>query len=108
MANLVAGVVFAFPSSPLGQLVGLPLVVAPLYRATVALFVLTFGGAYAWLARQPQIDRPMVALAAIGKLGFFTVTFLLWLFAAVPAQVTLLASGDLLFAALFLRWLMGH
>lgn len=105
--NIGGAVMFTFPASILGQLAGLPAAVPLVYRATVALFVLIFAGAYAWLARQPVIDRPMVALAAAGKAGFFSLTVALWLLTEVPAQTVQLAAGDLVFAALFLRWLLA-
>lgn len=106
-ANLGAGAMFAFPASAVGQLAGLPASVPPLYRATVGLFVLIFAGAYAWLARQAEIDRPMVGLAAIGKLSFALITFALWAAAAVPGRTALVAGADVVFAVLFLRWLMA-
>ncbi len=105
--NLGGALVFAFPSSPLGQLVGLAGPVPPIYRASLALFVALFGGAYAWLARQPVVHRPLVAFSAVGKSGFFAVMFLLWLLGEAPGLVVLAASGDLVFAAIFAWWLLG-
>jgi hypothetical protein len=64
--NLAGSLAFAFPSS-VGQLAGLPLPVPPIYSVLLAFFVVLFGAAYAWLALQPQIDRPLVAMAACGK-----------------------------------------
>jgi hypothetical protein len=103
--NLLAAIVFAFPSSEAGRQLGLPADVSPLYAALVALFVALFGGAYGWLARRPAIDRPLLALGAIGKLGAFIVASCLWLAAAVPGVVVVLASGDLAFAGLWFHWL---
>jgi hypothetical protein len=105
--NLGGAVLFGFPSSPLGQLVGLPSLVPPLYRALLALFVLLFAGAYAWLASQDRIDRPMVALAAIGKASAFTVIGGLWLLDLAPGRGVLVASGDLVLAFIFAGWLFG-
>ncbi len=105
--NVGAAVLFAFPSSPLGQVAGLPAAVPLLYRALVAFFVLLFAGAYAWLARQPQIDRPLVALAAIGKAGFFALIVIFWLLGAAPGRAVLAAIGDLLLAGIFVGWLLG-
>src|SRR5437762_533027 len=64
--NLGGTLLFVFPSS-FGRLAGLPVPVPRVYTALLALFVALFGGAYAWLARQPRIDRPLVAMAALGK-----------------------------------------
>jgi hypothetical protein len=43
--NVSGALLFAFPSSPLGQFAGLPIPVPPLYGALVAFFVVLFGGA---------------------------------------------------------------
>jgi hypothetical protein len=104
--NLGGAFLFAFPASPFGQLAGLPLHVPGLYRALLALFVLLCGGAYAWLARQEPIDRPLVALAAIGKAGAFAVIGGFWLVGLSAGRTALLASGDLVFAGLFAAWLV--
>jgi hypothetical protein len=98
---------FAFPSSPLGQLAGLPAPVPPIYAALVAFFVILFGGAYAWLARQPAIDRPLVALAAIGKAGVFALLVTFWLLGEAPGRGVLAAIGDLVLAGIFAWWLLG-
>ena len=105
--NLGGATLFAFPSSPFGQLAGLPQSVPLIYRAFLALFVLLFAGAYAWLARQPTIDRPLVALGAIGKAGAFAVVFVLWVVGEVPGIGVLGFVGDLIFAGIFTWWLLG-
>jgi hypothetical protein len=103
--NLLAAIVFAFPSSAIGQQLGLPAHVSPLYTSLVALFVALFGVAYGWLARSSTIDRPMLAFGSIGKFGAFLVAASLWLAAVVPAVVALIALGDLVFAVLWFSWL---
>lgn len=103
--NLGGMFVFAFPEMAIGPLVGLPTDVPVVYRAVTAVFILLFGGAYAWLARQPVIDRPLIGLSAIGKAGVFAAIFILWLFSAVSGWLVLLISGDLVFAILFVWWL---
>lgn len=105
--NLGGGLLFAFPSSALGQLAGMPSPVPPLYSSLLALFVLLFGGAYAWLACQPNIDRPLVALAAIGKAGVFVLLCVAWLLGEAPGRGVLVAIGDLIFASIFTWWLLG-
>jgi uncharacterized membrane protein len=102
--NVCGALAFAFPGT-LGQLMGLPAPVPALYCVLMALFVLLFGGSYAWLALQPQIVRPMVAFAAIGKSSVFLVILVFWLLGEAPFRGVLAASGDLAFALLFLRWL---
>lgn len=103
--NLGGAFLFAFPDS-LGQLAGFPGHVPRVYSALLALFVILFGGAYAWLARQPRIDRPLVALAALGKAGAFAVVLAFWVLGDVPVRSVLAMSGDLMFALVFGWWLL--
>jgi hypothetical protein len=106
--NFAAALLFAFPSSSLGRLAGLPPGVPALYRMLLGFFVVLFGGAYAWLARQPDIDRPLVGFAAIGKAGAFGIILTLWLAGRSPARGVLAASGDLVLAGIFAWWLFGE
>jgi Na+/melibiose symporter-like transporter len=102
--NIAGAAAFAFPSS-VGQLAGLPVPVAPIYSVLLAIFVLLFGGAYVWLALQPTIDRPLVGFAAVGKASVFAAAIALW--ATGEASVWFIpgATGDLIFAAIFVWWL---
>jgi hypothetical protein len=106
--NLGGALLFAFPGSRPGQLVGLPAPVPAAYSVLLAFFVLLFGGAYAWLALQPTIDRPLVGFAAIGKTGAFCIALALWLIGEAPARSVLAVSGDLVFAGLFFWWLAAR
>jgi hypothetical protein len=105
--NSGAALLFAFPSSSLGRLSGLPNPVPPIYSTLVALFVALFAGVYGWLAMQPEIDRPMVALGAIGKAGAFSSMLGLWAFGELGALVVLAGTGDLMLAAIFTWWLLS-
>lgn len=104
--NVGGAILFAFPSSPLGQLAGLPSPVPSLYRALLALFVLLFAGAYAWLAQREPIDRVLVGFAAIGKAAAFAVICGFWLLGQAPGRGALLASGDVVLAGIFTLWLL--
>jgi hypothetical protein len=105
--NFGGAALYAFPSSALGRIAGLPSSVPPIYATLVALFVALFAVAYAWLAMQPEIDRPLVAFAAIGKAGAFTSFLILWLLGQYPGRGVLAGSGDLILAAIFACWLLG-
>jgi len=104
--NVFGALLFAFPGSLPGRLAGLPADAPAVYRALVALFVLLFGGSYAWLARAPRIDRPLLALGAIGKAAAFFTVALLWMAGAAPARSVGAIFGDLAFAAVFAWYLM--
>ena len=105
--NLRGALLFAFPSSWLGRLAGLPTLVAPIYSTLVAFFIALFAGAYAWLARQSHIDRPLVAFSAIGKAGAFSVILVFWLFGQSLGRGVVAAAGDLVLAAIFAWGLLG-
>jgi hypothetical protein len=71
----------------------------------VAFFIALFGVAYPWIAGRRVIDRPLVALGAIGKSSVFAIIVLLWLAGEAPGRIALLAVGDLVFAAIFAWWM---
>jgi hypothetical protein len=105
--NMGGALGFAFPDT-IGRLAGFPPGPVPvLYSATLAMLVALLGGTYAWLASQPIIDRPLVGFAAIGKAAFFVVVLGCWLAGEVSALGVFSAGGDLVFAAIFARWLMA-
>jgi hypothetical protein len=105
--NVVGAVLFAFPGSVLGRLADLPMAVPVAYRAIAAMFVLLFGGAYAWLATQPSPSRPLLAFGAIGKASAFAVVAGLWLASEASTRALAAIGGDLVFAAVFAWWLIG-
>jgi hypothetical protein len=105
--NVLGAVQLGFPASPMGQMAGLPAEVPLAYRAIAAAFVLLFAGSYAWLATQPEPNRPMVVLGAVGKATVVAVVIGLWLAAEASLASLVAVSGDLVFAALFLWWLSG-
>jgi hypothetical protein len=105
--NLGGAGMFGFPASPVGALAGLPAAVPLPYRAFTALFVLLFGGSYAWLAAHRPLLRPMVAFGAIGKASAFALMLALWLCGAASPGGVAIFGGDLLLAALFAWCLAG-
>lgn len=103
--NLGGALLFAFPDS-IGQLAGLPTPVPRVYSASLAMLVALFAATYAWLARQPRMNRPLVTFCAFGKAGFFAVVLGCWLSGEAPALAVVAAAGDLAFAAIFAWWLI--
>jgi hypothetical protein len=101
--NLVGVLVFAPPALGFGA-DRLPIPAPPFYAAQVALTIALFGGVYAWLARQPRIDRPLVVVGALGKLGFFVLALSYWAAGDLPARAALQATPDLMLALIFLWW----
>ena len=102
--NACASIFFAFASA-LGRGVGLPTPVPPVYGAFIAMFVLLFAFAYAWMAWSLRIDRPLLTLAAIGKGAAVILTIAFYVTGDLGPRALAAASGDLLFAVIFARWL---
>lgn len=104
--NFGAALMVAFPDT-IGSFSGLPGTGPLFYRWLLVLFVALFGGAYVWLALQPQICRPLVALAALGKTGVFVVSIVCWYVGDIPLQSLPPAICDLAFGMVFAWWLMA-
>lgn len=104
--NLAAAFVFGFPNSALGRVQGLPADPPALYRALVALFLVLFACAYAWLSLQKEISRPLLALGAIGKAAAFLTFLSLGLANLCSARLALGSIGDALLALIFGWWLL--
>ncbi len=104
--NVGGSMLFLFPGS-VGGLIGLPDDLPVVHAALLAYFVLLFGAMYGWLARQPTIDRPMVAFGAIGKAGAFGLVFVCWALGYVPLVSAVAFAGDLLLAGLLVWWLLA-
>jgi hypothetical protein len=86
-------------SSPL-----LPVPTPPFYAAQVGFIIALFGGVYAWLACQPRINRGLVVVGGLGKLGFFAVTAIYAAVGDLPVGMAVNATPDLLLACIFLWW----
>jgi hypothetical protein len=104
--NVGAVPLFAFPET-FGWIMGLPAAVPRVYASMVGAFVGLFGAVYAVLARQPRIDRAIVAVAAVGKASAVVIVVVCWLLGELPVRAVLLMGGDLAFAAVFAWWLLA-
>jgi hypothetical protein len=99
--NLVGVIVFG--SVAIGRpVMPLPLAVAPFYAAQLALIIGLFGAVYAWLARQPTVNRPLLLVGAIGKIGFFALFVAYWLVGDLPGLAVAQATPDLGLGAVYL------
>lgn len=103
--NLVGALAFTPYGRAVRALAGLPDEAPAVYLATIGVFILTFGIAYAWTAIVGRADPLFIAVAASGKLAFFAVLTWYWVRGQLPGRAPLAGSGDLLFGLLFLVWL---
>lgn len=74
------------------------------HTAQVALVIGLFGCVYAWLALQRVINRPLLIVGALGKLGFFLLAVVYAAAGDIPSKVVPQSSPDLLLAIIFLWW----
>lgn len=101
--NILGVVVFAPPA--LGSVSPfLPIAVPRYFAAQIGFTIALFGGVYGWLATRPRIDRGLVLVGALGKLGFWALTVAYAIAGDVPMSMAVNATPDLLFAGIFLWW----
>lgn len=97
--------VFVFASPAFGYPSALLPVEVPRYFAAQLGFTIgLFGGVYAWLAMQARINRALIVVGGLGKLGFFAITLMYSLAGDVPAGMAMNATPDLVLAVIFLWW----
>ena len=106
-ANLAAATAFAFPSSLPGSMLQFP-PTHPFYALFSGAMVALFGVAYAWLALQPVINRPLLLVGACGKLLAVLISGSLFLGGDLSGVTALVISGDLVFVALWATFLVGN
>jgi predicted permease len=102
--NFVAGgaLLFGYPVfAPILGIEGPPTV---FFHVAMGI-VLVFGCAYWLIAREPATYRPYVALGAIAKMVFVVAIYAHWLAGTASTPMAVLVTGDLVFAALFVRYL---
>jgi hypothetical protein len=75
--------------------------------ATVSMFIALFGAGYLWCAIAGRADRVFITLAAVGKIGFFSILAWLWFIGQFDIVGPLLGLGDLAFGLIFVAWLAG-
>jgi hypothetical protein len=100
----ILGVIVFVPSA-----LGIPSFLVPIpgprfYFAQIAFTIALFGCVYAWLARQTRINRPLVVVGALGKLGFFLLFVAYWTTGDIPVKSVMQATPDLVLATVFLWW----
>jgi hypothetical protein len=105
--NTFAAIGFLPSAGAMRARAGLPEADHPLYLAMTSMFVLLFGFAYFWCAIMNRGDRLVLSLGAVGKLTFFTMLVWFWAIGELPFRAPLMGTADLIFAVLFLKWLLS-
>ena len=76
------------------------------FTETAALLILVFGLGYAMVARHPQAHAGIVFLGLVGKAMMPIIAGIHFMRGDIPRDAFLLSLGDLVFAALFLVYLL--
>lgn len=104
--NLLAALPLLVAGETVGRLIGMePLPTPTLFVQISLITVLLFGWAYWQVSRDPAYYRPYITLGIIGKLIFVAVIFAHWAMGNTNGALPTLAAGDIVFAALFWRYL---
>jgi hypothetical protein len=74
----------------------------------VAATVVLFGIAYWLVGIEPERYRPFVGLGAAGKLTFAAIIYYHWFAGDAPLRLAMLVNVDVIFALLFLRYLLSR
>lgn len=107
LMNFGAAILFLPPAGTMRALAGFPDAAPAVYLAILAMFVALFGAGYLWVAVTGRADPLFVGLAAAGKTAFVTLLVGFAACGGVPWRAPLVAGGDLVFALLFVRWLVA-
>lgn len=104
--NVLAGLPFLVAMQPVAALMGLQVTPtsALFIQITMALVVM-FGWAYWMISRDPVRYRPYIVLGILLKILVVAVIYGHWLAGNIPWPLPVLASGDIVFALLFWRYL---
>jgi hypothetical protein len=101
--NWFVGVAIVFFPAPLFQLFQItPLPTEPLFAYLLGWLVFAFGIGYYWISRDPVVNKPVIRLGIIGKLGVVATVLVATLLGDVSWQMNILSSADLVFAGFFI------
>ena len=102
--NWAVGLALAFKAGLLFELFRVtPAPTEPLFLQLFAWLVVVFGIGYWWVSTDPAANAPIIKLGILGKISVFLAVLACVLMDAVSWQMLILASGDLVYAALFWR-----
>lgn len=105
--NVLAGLPWLVALRPVVELMGLDITPAGgLFIQITMAVVVAFGWAYWMIGRDPVRYRPYITLGLMLKIMVVALIYGHWLAGNIPWPLPVLASGDIVFAALFWRYLV--
>ncbi len=102
--NFGVALIALMPKTAVGQFFGLPLEPDPVFMMMTAWFIFLFGLAYGWLARQNEINKPLLMMGIVGKMGVFVLAVILLIRGDMSVILFLTPCIDLVFASLWFWW----
>jgi hypothetical protein len=81
----------------------LPIAPSPFLAGQIGFVIALFGGVYFWMARQPTLNRSLLVVGGLGKLGFFSLAIAYAVAGVVPVHVAVNALPDFVLGAMFLH-----
>jgi hypothetical protein len=105
--NALVVIGLLIPDSPAWALLGAAPPEQPIFLHLFLVMAAVFGAAYFWIGWDITGKAPLILVAALGKLSVFAVVIAHYVAGSVTLALPLLASGDLIFAVLFLRVYFG-
>ena len=101
--NFAVAAAFALPDSPVWHWLGLIRPMQSIIPDLFAMFVALFGVGYFMIGLNPRTNRPLILFGIMGKLSVVAIVAFHYATGRIGIAVPALASGDLIFALLFLR-----
>lgn len=105
--NMCGAFAFVPAINSMRNAAGFPAETHPLYLWVIAEFIFLFGVAYLACAVTARADRVLISIGAAGKLAFVGTISIFYLRGDLPLSAPLAVGGDLLFAILFILWLLA-
>ena len=106
--NFGVALIALMPKTAVGQFFGLPSDLDPVFMVMTAWFIFVFGLAYAWIARQEEINKPLLMMGIVGKTGVFVLAVILLIRGDMNVPLFLAPCTDLVFASLWFWWWRTH
>ena len=104
--NIFGGVLFLPGAESLRTANGFPAGSHPLYLSIISSWIFLFGICYLWLGFRGGNERLFLVIGAAGKSAFVGLAFLFAAFGDIPVTTALSTIPDLVFAAIFVFYLV--
>ena len=106
--NWIAAAVLLAPLGIASQLGAKPVPAGGPFEAIMVAAIAVFGVGYWWVAQAPRENLSIVKIGLLGKLAVVAIVYFYTWFGVANLTLAALASGDLVFSALFGAFLLTN